>query len=535
MLHLTLAITAIAAPVPPAPQDVLSVRMLQGDTLPTGDTIREIERLSPNVGAAGYAVVLTVDPGGRSEIWADFVDDGTSTPQRLYQYQLAPFNDVNFWGFQVAQGRVVWEMVQNGPGAAGQRGIYVDGSLLIEPADLSPIPGYRWGAVPSTWPTTSGTLIHYGDVYPANGDPGSMRVVIEDGSTTPRIRTGVTIPGTSALITSIGSVAISPSGNHVLARVRTLDSSFRLLLDGEPVELYGQPIRSSQFLDPQALAALNAPNAWVMNTGFWYLDVNDNGDWSASLPLFVVGRPQETWVVRNERFVAGSTDPVRALSITEDAVPLFTQDGAVQTGFGDFVRPDPMIDVDGDGTPDPGWTSLPVSIITEENGSGEIFSLAYLNAPGGASLSSVAALPRRLPFRPICSGAQNGAFLDGRFYAVGEEDVAKNELAIVAHGLPLSASGYALASLSPSAPVEPPGSVGELCLGGAIGRYAGSVFFTGLLGAGATTIDLNALPQPTGSVVGIPGQTWFFQAWYRDSIGGTPTSNFTDAIGVTLR
>ncbi|MEM6672697.1 MAG: hypothetical protein AAF726_07615 [Planctomycetota bacterium] len=534
MLQLTLAIAAIATPVTPAPQDVLSVRMLEGDTLPTGDTIREIERVAPNVGAAGYAALLTVDPGGRSEIWADFVDDGTSTPQRLYQYPLAPFDDVDFWFLRAAQGRLAWRMIQRGPGGISEQGVYVDGVLQLEPADPSPIPGFRWGQVPFTSPTTSGTLMYRGNVSSLTTG-FQTEVIVADNETAARIAEGDTIPGTSTVITSLGSVAISPSGNHVLAQVGTSDSRSWLLLDGEPVELYGQPIRSSNFLSPEAVAVLGGPNAWV-GTGFWFLAVNDDGDWSAGLPIWVTGRPLvEGWIVRNERFVVGSTEPLRSLSLTKDGVPIFTRGDSMQTGFGDVVRPNPTVDVDGDGSPDPGWTWFPSASIYEENGSGERLALTFLNTPGGAPVTSVAGLPRRLPFRTICDGAQNGAALDGGFYAVGEEDVAKNELAIVAHGLPLSASGYALASLLPSAPMQPPGSVGELCLGGAIGRYAGSVFFTGFLGAGATTVDLSALPQPTGSVAGLPGQTWFFQAWYRDSIGGTPTSNFTDAIGVTLR
>ena len=32
----------------------------------------------------------------------------------------------------------------------------------------------------------------------------------------------------------------------------------------------------------------------------------------------------------------------------------------------------------------------------------------------------------------------------------------------------------------------------------------------------------------------IPGQTWNFQAWYRDA-NPTVTSNFTDAVGITFQ
>ena len=54
-------------------------------------------------------------------------------------------------------------------------------------------------------------------------------------------------------------------------------------------------------------------------------------------------------------------------------------------------------------------------------------------------------------------------------------------------------------------------------------------------GSIALPVDVAAIAQPTGPVAGQPGQTWFFQAWYRDSILSFPTSNFTDAIAVRLR
>jgi hypothetical protein len=47
-------------------------------------------------------------------------------------------------------------------------------------------------------------------------------------------------------------------------------------------------------------------------------------------------------------------------------------------------------------------------------------------------------------------------------------------------------------------------------------------------------IDLLSMPTPTGFAPALPGETWNFQAWYRDS-NPEPTSNFTGAVGVTFR
>jgi hypothetical protein len=48
-------------------------------------------------------------------------------------------------------------------------------------------------------------------------------------------------------------------------------------------------------------------------------------------------------------------------------------------------------------------------------------------------------------------------------------------------------------------------------------------------------IDLTTIPTPTGFVAAQPGEMWQFQAWFRDSIGGQATSNFTDGLSITLQ
>ena len=45
------------------------------------------------------------------------------------------------------------------------------------------------------------------------------------------------------------------------------------------------------------------------------------------------------------------------------------------------------------------------------------------------------------------------------------------------------------------------------------------------------TLDLGAIPTPTAFVAVQPGETWNFQAWYRDS-GQT---NFTDGLEILFQ
>ena len=80
-----------------------------------------------------------------------------------------------------------------------------------------------------------------------------------------------------------------------------------------------------------------------------------------------------------------------------------------------------------------------------------------------------------------------------------------------------------------SGTVTPPGSQGLLCLtGGTIHRYAADVQSAGPHGTFDLQIDVNAVPGH-GAIQ--PGETWNFQAWFRDQ-NPTSTSNFTDALAI---
>ena len=81
--------------------------------------------------------------------------------------------------------------------------------------------------------------------------------------------------------------------------------------------------------------------------------------------------------------------------------------------------------------------------------------------------------------------------------------------------------------------VQPPGSQGTLCLGGAVGRYAKQVANTGTAGVLVLVLDLTDTPTPNGPVTVLAGETWNFQAWFRDKNPGT-TSNFTNGVSVTF-
>ena len=119
--------------------------------------------------------------------------------------------------------------------------------------------------------------------------------------------------------------------------------------------------------------------------------------------------------------------------------------------------------------------------------------------------------------------------------ASGSLIASNNRVQLAAWNLPPNQFGFFITSLSQAFVPMAGGAQGNLCLGGAIGRYngTGSILNSGPNASFGLPIDLTNTPTPTLFVSVLAGQTWNFQAWYRDNNPG-PTSNFTDGVSVTF-
>jgi hypothetical protein len=135
-----------------------------------------------------------------------------------------------------------------------------------------------------------------------------------------------------------------------------------------------------------------------------------------------------------------------------------------------------------------------------------------------------------------CSSANpNSTGAVGRIDASGSAVFAVNELRLAAAYLPLNTFGYFLCSRTPAVVPHAGGSQGTLCLGGNIGRYNQAIVNSGPFGNLGIALDLTSMPSPTGFGTAAAGETWHFQCWYRDSVAGATTSNFTDTVAVDLQ
>jgi hypothetical protein len=132
-----------------------------------------------------------------------------------------------------------------------------------------------------------------------------------------------------------------------------------------------------------------------------------------------------------------------------------------------------------------------------------------------------------------CVAAPNSAGHEASVLLNGSSRAADNDLELLAVGLPLNSNGFFLCSRMQGFVATPGGSQGNLCLGGGVGMFGQQVRNSGNIGSIAIQADLLNLPTSSGSVAAHAGETWCFQAWYRDA-NPMPTSNFSRGTTLTF-
>ncbi|MEM1453312.1 MAG: hypothetical protein AAGI22_29685, partial [Planctomycetota bacterium] len=130
-----------------------------------------------------------------------------------------------------------------------------------------------------------------------------------------------------------------------------------------------------------------------------------------------------------------------------------------------------------------------------------------------------------------CDAAPNASLRSSWLALYGDQSRFTIHEAVCVDVTP-NAFGYLLCSESLGHVPMPGGSVGRLCLSGNIGRYVTTIQSSGAAGRFETNILPLFLPQPTGPVSAMPGETWYFQYWHRDSAGGAATSNFSNGCAL---
>lgn len=191
-----------------------------------------------------------------------------------------------------------------------------------------------------------------------------------------------------------------------------------------------------------------------------------------------------------------------------------------------------------------GPTTIPCGVNTAflelDPATGQVLSTSFTSGISAHMELAVRARPVGdigMPFT-TCIPNANSTGATGVMSAFGSTYVADNNVTLTASNLPNATFGFFLASQTGGDVNMPGGSMGRLCLGGSIGRFVGpgQIMNTMQTGAISLGIDLTQVPDPQLGLIDIlAGELWGFQLWHRDSVGGSATSNFTDALLITFQ
>jgi hypothetical protein len=151
-----------------------------------------------------------------------------------------------------------------------------------------------------------------------------------------------------------------------------------------------------------------------------------------------------------------------------------------------------------------------------------------VGSPGRHVSTSCAPLPLGAPH---CNSAANSSGAIAGLEGQGNPIVSRNQFGLHAWSLPAHTVGYAIASLTAGFVAHPGGSEGNLCVGGTIARLAATAHGASASGVWDAPLDVAHVPHANAPIA--PGETWYFQVWFRDSNPG-PTSNFTSGVAVNF-
>jgi hypothetical protein len=129
---------------------------------------------------------------------------------------------------------------------------------------------------------------------------------------------------------------------------------------------------------------------------------------------------------------------------------------------------------------------------------------------------------------PSCVAALNSTGAPATIAGLGSLTLPNDRVILNVDGLPPQTLGYFIASQTADFTPGAGGSSGNLCVGGSPLRFANSIL-RATPQAGTVSFRAPVLMLPGGGAVQ-PGETWYFQLWFRDAVGGAATSNFSPAL-----
>jgi hypothetical protein len=267
-------------------------------------------------------------------------------------------------------------------------------------------------------------------------------------------------------------------------------------------------------------------------------------------------------IIDNSRLVAAGNDGVGCFQGTQVGITIEVNNGASFEPY--FVVNRVRVKIDATSTAIFGGPGDPLNIATVDMNYGSVLAfltedpsefltehlgsvtVAGVPAVAGGNVnivsdgnqgSIVTVIPQTVG-TSYCMANPNSTGVASLLTGLGSDLVASNSLTLECSSMPPGSFAFFLTSQTQGFASNPGGSDGNLCLGGAIGRYVGpgQIQQAGAAGTVSLALDLNQIPSPTGFVAASAGDTWNFQTWFRDSNPqGQAVSNFSMGLEVTLQ
>lgn len=411
----------------------------------------------------------------------------------------------------------------------------------------------------------SAVLLDSGSVgYAADGLDGTATTDVDDDAlvlgSQVLMRKGVTAPtgqlsGGTEFIESfdLGDFWTSGSGLQWLVQGDLLGSTSSddvVIVNGAVVLQEGFPVPNSGFTEPVDLSGLKG------------VSMDASGHW------FARGDNDQTgvdWVVRDGDLIAvtGSVAITGGAERWSDTLLDDCFFGHVGNANGDYIvagmtdHPDPAldavivlnntlevaresdpVDLDGNGLLDDG--AFIDSFGDDDfflSDARELFVVATLKDGVGQRIGQALL---RFVLRPTvgsayCDAEPNSLGLPASLGAYGSIVASENQLTLLAGNLPPQANVLFMVSDARTFIGQWASSVGNLCLGGPIYRFAGpgEVLTSGGAGDACLHVDVSQIPTMNGTVAAMAGDRFTFQCWYRDlDAQGVTTSNLTNAVEI---
>jgi hypothetical protein len=388
---------------------------------------------------------------------------------------------------------------------------------------------------------TSITVANTADVYGRLFAPSIGGTVTMAGSNTIN---GVDDPGTDPALCAAESFAVL-AGTAVIATLRgtfvvgDMGVSPGVILPGFPtvVAPYGEHANDAQAIAAQVSAAalkanlLGTRDAEVLGPDLGGLTLNPGvytclttGGIAAGGTLTLDGEGFYIFQIGTTMTTAGLSNVV--LVNGASANQIFWQCGTTATFSGDTFY----------GTIVSGIT---ITFAAGADLEGRIFAptaIGTVTLAGGNTVNVPAPLDTTLGCN-YCSSPVNSTGHKSQLSAMGSTLASSNDLTLTVTQAPNDQVGFVLASQTQGLLPNPAGSQGNLCLGGNLARFnrPGEI---GLIAGGSFSLvlPLNDFPEhPIFGVAVMAGDSWNFQFWHRDMVGGVSTSNFSNGLEIMFQ